>query len=539
MKTKKVKPLAGQGGRRMAMMKKWTMGLRGIRGVLGLGLLWLVAACGPLTLPVSGGGMPAASGATEWVSRDWPSGGRYEGELLNGKRHGKGTFTWPDGASYTGDYRQDERTGAGVFTWPNGSRYEGQFVAGKRHGKGTFIWPDGARYVGEYQNGQRHGQGTFFSADKTVVVCQTVPQEESQEWMDGRLLGSSVVPKPSLPLPGAGVAGAASPGVGGVSAPVSPATRDVGRSAFRSGASASGFSAPPDFDVAPARSAATSGSGIEEYAPVTAATTAGAGIARERGRSGSAATVGVDAGGGGPPATGGTWREPRTGMTFVRVPGGCYRMGSTHSGGEGVGRTVCVDEFWFGRYEVTRSEWEGIMGSVQREGPVPVVDRQQSRHDPREPIDNVSWNDVQQYIARLGQATGARFRLPTEAEWEYACRSGGRDQLYCGGDQADDLAWVDHNSQGRVHSVGSKAPNALGLYDMSGNVWEWVADWYAPELTAPDRARNPIGPEQGDGRVLRGGSWLSGAQYARATQRYHFPPDRRYNLLGFRLVRLP
>ncbi|MBF0153589.1 MAG: SUMF1/EgtB/PvdO family nonheme iron enzyme [Magnetococcales bacterium] len=534
----------------------------GVKRLVWLGVLGFLSACGPLDFSPLGSGTPGPVGAVEWVSRDWPTGGHYEGELLNGKRHGKGSFTWPDGASYTGEYRHDERTGYGIFSWPNGSRYEGQFVAGKRHGKGSFIWPDGARYAGEYQNGQRHGQGTFYSADKSVVVCQSVPQEESQEWMDGRFMGGTAVAASSLASPAPVVTPAALPPpssvVAGRSSSPTTTTREAERHSARldvptarssaslplpavsspaalspaasssppAAASPASFSTPPDFDARPAASAVS-------------------GAARERAQSASSRSAGtlddsttrVSAP---PPPTGNVWRESRTGMTFVRVPGGCFRMGSARGGpDERSLRSVCVDSFWLGRYEVTREEWEKIMGSPLQEGPRPVVERQEPRRDPREPVESVSWNDIQNYMARFTQVSGARFRLPTEAEWEYACRSGGRDQLYCGDDKPEAVAWFEGNSQGTLHPVGGKEPNGLGLYDMSGNLWEWVADWYEPEYTSPDQSRNPAGPLQGDGKVLRGGAWLSGAQYIRATQRYRFPPDRRYNLLGFRLVYTP
>ncbi|MBF0178382.1 MAG: SUMF1/EgtB/PvdO family nonheme iron enzyme [Magnetococcales bacterium] len=511
--------------------------------IFWLGLLWLLSACAPVDFSAWLGEPSGSHGPVEWVDRDWPSGGHYEGELLNGKRHGKGTFTWPDGARYIGEYRMDERTGYGIFTWPNGSRYEGQFVGGKREGKGAFIWPDGARYVGEYRHGERHGQGSFYSADKSVVVCQAVPQEESQDWMDGRLLGSSTVSTTSLPPPGSAVSPAVMPPpVSAVAKPLSP-VEDI-RTRERNTAR---FALPPDFDTSPPATTVATGnapaSGKAESSPPAATF----GAAKERSRlvadspaSSPASSAPETRDAPGEPREGQAWREPRTGMTFVRVPGGCFQMGGMRGGlDERPPHAVCVDSFWLGRYEVTREEWEKIMGPMPVSNQMTVVDRQRPRHDPREPMESVSWFDVQQYISRLDQASGAHFRLPTEAEWEYACRSGGREQLYCGDDQPDRVAWYDGNNQGAVHPVGSRSPNGLGLYDMSGNVWEWVADWYEPEYYSLSAARNPTGPSRGEGKVFRGGSWLSGTRYIRATQRYRFPPDRRYNLLGFRLVNMP
>ncbi|MBF0137997.1 MAG: SUMF1/EgtB/PvdO family nonheme iron enzyme [Magnetococcus sp. DMHC-1] len=527
-----------------------------MKRVFWLGLLWLLSGCGALNDLSWLSGSSGATGAVDWVNRDWPSGGHYEGEMVNGKRHGKGSFLWPDGARYVGEYRHDERTGYGVFSWPDGSRYEGQFVGGKRDGKGTFIWPDGARYAGEYRQGQRHGQGTYYSANKSVVVCQAVPQEESQEWMDGRFLGSTTNSVATLAPPPPLV----SPSV--LPPPVSPVV--AGRSADLTRVSRAAM--PADFDSSPPMSsrpasaasvAATASSiGTPGLSGISSAGASAAGASAVPGAAAHTVASGKDRTAPAtsrttreladiknlqpPPPSGETWREPHTGISFVRIPGGCFQMGGVRGGlDERPAHPVCVDDFWLGRYEVTRDEWEQIMGAAPRQGPTTVVDRQQPRHQGREPMESVSWHDVQQFISRLDQASGTRFRLPTEAEWEYACRSGGREQLYCGDDKPERVAWFDGNSQGTVHPVGTREPNPYGLYDMSGNVWEWVADWYDPDYFKKSPSHNPPGPTRGDGKVFRGGAWLSGTRYIRANQRYRFPPDRRYNLLGFRLVHTP
>lgn len=134
------------------------------------------------------------------------------------------------------------------------------------------------------------------------------------------------------------------------------------------------------------------------------------------------------------------------------------------------------------------------------------------------PVENVSWNDAQQFIQRLNQRSGKQYRLPTEAEWQFACTSGGKNEEYCGGNNVDAVAWYDNNSGSKTHEVGQKQPNGLGIYDMSGNVWEWVQD------------------ADGSHRVSRGGSWNSYAEGARSSGRYPAYPGGRSSILGFRLL---
>ncbi|MBF0263278.1 MAG: SUMF1/EgtB/PvdO family nonheme iron enzyme, partial [Magnetococcales bacterium] len=132
---------------------------------------------------------------------------------------------------------------------------------------------------------------------------------------------------------------------------------------------------------------------------------------------------------------------------------------------------------------------------------------------------------------------GCTYRLPTEAEWEYACRSGGKSERYCGGSDLDALAWYDKNSEGRTHSVGRKRANGLGIYDMSGNVFEWVSDWYGDKYYANSPSDNPKGPSTGSSRVGRGGSWLDDPAAVRSALRGFHTPDLRHDGLGFRLAR--
>ena len=223
----------------------------------------------------------------------------------------------------------------------------------------------------------------------------------------------------------------------------------------------------------------------------------------------------------------GTWTEPSTGMEFVWVPKGCFRMGSTDGEpDEKPVHEVCVDGFWMGKYEVIQAEWREVMGS----------NPSKFKGD-RNPVEQVSWEDAQAFIQKLNASSSGtgKLRLPTEAEWEYAARSGGREETYAGGDDLDRVGWYDKNSGGETHPVGGKAPNGLGLYDMSGNVWEWCADWKGEYSSG--KVTNPTGPAGGSWRVNRGGGWNIIARGCRAAFRGNLPPRNRFSNLGFRLVR--
>lgn len=215
---------------------------------------------------------------------------------------------------------------------------------------------------------------------------------------------------------------------------------------------------------------------------------------------------------------------------MVQVPGGEFWMGadegdSNAPADEKPRHRVRVEGFSLGKYEVTQGQWKQVMGSNPSLFPLCGDDC---------PVENISWNEIQAFIEKLKQQTGLLCRLPTEAEWEYACRSGGREQRYCGGDDADEFAWHDGNAT-VTHPVGSKQSNALGLYDMSGSLWEWTGSLYRPyPYQAEDGREEKLAA--GQARVLRGGFWGLPKERARANARSSSPPDLRNFDLGFRLV---
>jgi formylglycine-generating enzyme required for sulfatase activity len=218
------------------------------------------------------------------------------------------------------------------------------------------------------------------------------------------------------------------------------------------------------------------------------------------------------------------------GMTFVRIPAGEFRMGSTDGyDDERPVHTVRISQlFYLGIYAVTQGQWEAVMGN----------NPSRFTGDPNRPVEQVSWEDVQEFIGRLNAREGRTlYRLPTEAEWEYAARAGSTT-AYCFGDDSRRLgeyAWYDENAGGQTHPVGTRQPNAWGLYDMHGNVWEWVQDWYGTYAAEP--VTDPQGPASGSGRVARGGGWGGDAGHCRSAFRGYGAPGYRDGYLGFRLLR--
>ena len=217
------------------------------------------------------------------------------------------------------------------------------------------------------------------------------------------------------------------------------------------------------------------------------------------------------------------------GMEFVRVPPGEFWMGSLSSEGyddeHPVTRVRITEEFWLGKYEVTQEEWEAVMGSNPSHSPDCA----------RCPVEDVSWEEVQEFLQQVNAQGDSSYRLPTEAEWEYAARAGTTGDRY--GD-LDDIAWWRGNSQRRTHPVGQKLPNGFGLHDILGNVSEFVGDWYGdyPGAVLTEPLTDPRGPRSGPFRVNRGGGWKNRAEFVRAPSRNSDASDQSDNL-GFRLLR--
>ena len=216
---------------------------------------------------------------------------------------------------------------------------------------------------------------------------------------------------------------------------------------------------------------------------------------------------------------------------MVYVSGGTFTMGATSEQGsdarsdEKPTHSVTLSSYYICKYEVTQALWRAVMGS-----------NPSNFKGDNLPVESVSWNDCQTFINRLNSYTGRNFRLPTEAEWEFAARGGNysRHYKYSGSNYIGDVAWYDNNSGNRTHPVGTKQPNELGLYDMSGNVYEWCSDWDGSYSSYSQS--DPTGPNSGSCRVERGGSWYGYAWSCRSSNRFSFPPGIRNFDLGLRLV---
>ena len=217
-------------------------------------------------------------------------------------------------------------------------------------------------------------------------------------------------------------------------------------------------------------------------------------------------------------------------IKMIKVEGGTFTMGATPEQGNDAGRNekpahqVTLSSFMIGQTEVTQELWQAVMGG-----------NPSHFKGAKLPVECVSWNDCQEFIKKLNQLTGKRFRLPTEAEWEYAARGGAKSKgyKYSGSDNLDDV-WYGDNSGGKTHAAGTKRPNELGLYDMSGNVGEWCQDRYGDYSSSAQT--NPQGPTSGSYRVSRGSCWYSHARDCRVASRGMSSAGDRLYGLGFRLA---
>ena len=218
-------------------------------------------------------------------------------------------------------------------------------------------------------------------------------------------------------------------------------------------------------------------------------------------------------------------------IDMVRVEAGTFTMGATAEmknpdvDEKPTHRVTLINDYYIGKYEVTQALWQAVMGD----------DPSYFKGD-NLPVEAVTWDDCQEFIGKLNRITGKTFRLPTEAEWEYAARGGNKSRgyQYSGSNNPSNVAWYDDNSGDKTHAVGTKQPNELGIYDMSGNVWEWCQDWY--ETYSSSSQVNPTGANSGSCRVVRGVSWYNNARDCRLSLRGSNTPDFRSSNLGLRLV---
>ena len=223
-------------------------------------------------------------------------------------------------------------------------------------------------------------------------------------------------------------------------------------------------------------------------------------------------------------------------IEMVFVEGGTFIMGCTEERRQSEdcfmqempAHKVSLSNFYIGKYEITQAQWRAVMG----------INAAYFKNCDPCPVESVHWEDVQEFIQKLNEQTGKRYRLPTEAEWEYAARGGKKSKgyKYAGSNDANEVAWYNGNSQ-KPQPVGSKRPNELGIHDMSGNVWEWCSDWYAADYYEHSPTTNPRGPSSGKKKVQRGGSWHGVADNCRTRKRQeNFNLAMREEQYGLRLV---
>ena len=234
-------------------------------------------------------------------------------------------------------------------------------------------------------------------------------------------------------------------------------------------------------------------------------------------------------------------------MKMIYVEGGTFTMGASSGDGDAYdfelpAHQVTLDSYYIAEFEVTQSQWEKVMGTT--------VYQQRDKYDSlcymrgvgdNYPMYYVSYEEARDFCQELSLLTGKTYLLPTEAQWEFAARGGNKgknsDNKYSGSYSIDAVAWYESNSNSSTHPVGQKRANQLGIYDMSGNVWEWCSDWYGDYSS--NSQTNPTGPSSGQSRVLRGGGWDYNAGFCRVSNRIGHIPSTRYSYFGFRVVCLP
>ncbi len=217
---------------------------------------------------------------------------------------------------------------------------------------------------------------------------------------------------------------------------------------------------------------------------------------------------------------------------MVFIAGGTFQMGSRTGGSDKRPvHSVVLKDFYIGKYEVTQAQWKKVMGEDDHNNYFEGC--------PDCPVERVSWYNAVAFTEKLSLLTGEHYRLPTEAEWEFAARGGIQSGSfrYSGSDSVPAVAWRPDNSANMTHPVGMKKPNEAGTYDMSGNVWEWCSDWYSDSYYSVSPQKNPAGPGSGSQKVIRGGSWFQDSFGLNITDRKAMNAEWRLGFVGFRVCK--
>ena len=492
----------------------------------------------------------------------WPSGNQYVGEYKNNKKHGQGTYTASNGDQYVGAFKDGTYNGVGVYTFANGNRYTGDFVDGRRTGQGVYVRKDVKVIVGEWLDDQAHGRVIEFAADGSTErsgiyekgrlrilqpltldlfprlaqdsTVQAIRAAQAQAAEEAKAVADALAQAEQERLAEQVRQAAAAAEAQAAEAAKAQAKREAeaqaeAANAARAAAAAEAAQAAAAAEQAAAASAQLPAAGEAAAAPVADQTQAQADLAAKEavGRAANAAPAKAAAAATAPAVP--TVKDCADCPDMALLPAGSVAMKADKSVDDKAAATVQIRSFLLAKTEVTQRQWKLLMGDNPSRFSACGLDC---------PVDNVSWKEVTQFIRKLNQKTGQSYRLPSESEWEYAARAGAAVEpaFADNASRLADYAWFIANSQKSSHPVGGKKPNAFGLFDMYGNVWEWVDDCYHESFAGLPLDGSPwISACGAPQRVLRGGSWSDDTASLRNRGRY--APEVRNLITGFRLAR--